>query len=466
MKGLKVILIGILLLPFSTIAQQQDSLYLGYEEYLEMVKAYHPLVKQANLIRDKGAADLLKARGGFDPKIEAGYERKDFKDTRYYDLFNSTFKIPTWYGVELKAKFEKNEGYYLNPQNKVPDDGLFAAGISIPLGQGLFINDRMAALKKAKVYREQTLVDQQLAVNEVLYDASIAYFEWYTKFGELDLYRNFIENAEIRYSGILKSYELGDKPAIDTLEANIQIQDRKLSLTQAELEFYKASLKLGTYLWAENNTPLELKEEVYPTANFQEESLTALALLFEESLEDHPKIRSLEYKVDILEYDRRLKANKLLPKFNVEYNFLSAEPELLRSFVNENYKLGFNFSIPIFLRKERGDLQASKIKLENAELDVVSQELELRNKIKALREQYKSYQEQVVMINTLVDNYTTMLNAEERKLQLGESSIFFVNTREKSLIASRIKQIAIKQKLWNTRAELKRVLAVFQVATN
>jgi len=187
MKGLKVILIGLLLLPFSTMAQQQDSLYLGYEEYLEMVKAYHPLVKQANLIRDKGAADLLKARGGFDPKIEAGYERKDFKDTRYYDLFNSTFKIPTWYGVELKAKFEKNEGYYLNPQNKVPDDGLFAAGISIPLGQGLFINDRMAALKKAKVYREQTLVDQQLAVNEVLYDASIAYFEWYTKFGELDL---------------------------------------------------------------------------------------------------------------------------------------------------------------------------------------------------------------------------------------------------------------------------------------
>jgi len=42
MKGLKVILIGLLLLPFSTMAQQQDSLYLGYEEYLEMVKAYHP----------------------------------------------------------------------------------------------------------------------------------------------------------------------------------------------------------------------------------------------------------------------------------------------------------------------------------------------------------------------------------------------------------------------------------------
>jgi len=464
MKGLKLRFLCLLLVPLFGIAQQQDSLYLGYEEYLEIVKAYHPLVKQANLIGDEGVAKLLKARGGFDPKIEAGYERKDFNNTRYYDLFNSTFKIPTWYGVELKAKFEKNEGYYLNPQNKVPNDGLFAAGISIPLGQGLFINERMAALKKAKVYRQQTRVDQQLEVNEILYEASLAYFEWFTTFRELNIYQNVIDNAEIRYSGILKSHELGDKPAIDTLEANIQIQDRKLSLKQAELDFFKASLKLGTFLWAEENTPVEIKEQVYPTQDFQNESLASLELLFDLELEDHPKIRSLGYKVNILEYDKKLKANKLLPKIDLEYNYLSGEAELLRSFVNENYKIGVNFSIPVFLRKERGDLQSSKIKLANAELELVSQELELRNKISALREQYSSYQEQVIMINTLVDSYAKMLNAEERKLQLGESSVFLVNTREKSLISSRLKQISIKQKLWNTRAELKRVLVVFQAS--
>ena len=452
----------LLLLPFLGLAQEQDSLYIGFDEYLEMVKTYHPVVKQARLISDRGAAELLQARGGFDPKLEAGYDRKDFKGTEYYDLFNSTFKIPTWYGVELKAKFEKNEGYYLNPQNTVPDDGLFAAGISVPIGQGLFINDRMAALKKAKAYRQQTVADQQLAVNEILFNASVAYFEWFTRFKELSLYRNFIENAEIRYEGILKSHELGDKPAIDTLEANIQIQDRKLSLEQAELDFYKASLKLGTFLWAEQNTPLEIREEVYPTPNFQEESFEALGLLFSEDLEDHPKIRSLSFKVDILEVDRRLKANKLLPKLDLEYNYLSAEPELLRSYVNDNYKFGFNFSIPIFLRKERGALQASKLKLENAELELVSQELELRNKIRALKEQYTSYLQQVIMINDLVESYTIMLAAEERKLQLGESSIFLVNTREQKLISARLKQLSIKQKLWDTSAELKRVLAVFE----
>lgn len=462
MKAGKLKLWWLLFLPLFSLAQQQDSLYLEFEDYLEMVKMYHPVVKQARLIGEQGEAGLLKARGGFDPKIEAGYDRKDFKDTRYYDLFNSTFKIPTWYGVELKAKFEKNEGLYLNPQNNVPDEGLFAAGISIPLGQGLFINERMAALKKAKAYRQQTRAEQQMAVNEILYEASLAYFDWFTKYRELYLYLNFIENAEVRYSGILKSHRVGDKPAIDTLEANIQIQDRKLSLEQARLEFFKASLKLGTFLWAEENTPLEIREEVFPAPDLQEDYLATLELLSEENLESHPKIRSLNYKVEILEFDKRLKANKLLPKIDLEYNYLSGEPELLRSYVNENYKFGINFSIPVFLRKERGELFASRLKLENAELDLVSEELKLRNKIRALREQYASYREQVEMIDALVESYTTMLNAEERKMELGESSVFLVNTREKGLISVKIKQISIQQKLLNTRAELKRVLAGFE----
>ncbi|APG61350.1 transporter [Christiangramia salexigens] len=454
--------VWLIFLPLFGLAQQQDSLYLGFEEYLEMVKMYHPVVKQAKLLGERGEADLLKARGGFDPKLEAGYNRKDFKDTRYYDLFNSTFKVPTWYGVELKAKFEKNEGVYLNPQNKVPEEGLFAAGISVPVGQGLWINERMAALKKAKAYRQQIRADQQLAVNEILYEASLAYFEWFAKYKELYLYENFIENAERRYNGILKSYRAGDKPAIDTLEANIQIQDRGLSLEQAQLEFFKASMNLGTFLWADENTPLELQEQVYPSPKLGEDIMNSGGLYFEEELAGHPKLRSLEYKLEILEFDKKLKANKLLPKLDLEYNFLSGDPDILRSYVNENYKIGFNFSIPLFLRKERGDLKLSQLKLENAELELMSQELQLRNKIRSLREQFASYLEQVEMINALVDSYTSMLKAEERKLELGESSVFLVNTREKSLISARLKQIAIKQKLWDTRAELKKVLALYE----
>jgi len=458
----KTLLIALLLLPVLQYGQTQDSIVLNFEEYLQMVKTFHPVVRQARLKADLGDAELLKARGGFDPKIEANYDRKDFKDTQYYDLFNAAFKIPTWYGVELKAKFEQNEGFYLNPQNTVPDDGLFAAGISVTIGQGLFINERMAALQQAKAYQQQSIADQQLAVNKVLYEASVAYFDWISAYRELKLYNNFIENAQFRYDGILSSFEVGDKPAIDTLEADIQIQDRKLSLEQARLKFFKASQQLGTYLWAENNTPLVIRERVYPEDALFENSTIPSEFLSDTEIATHPKIRSLEYKVEILEFDRRLKANKLLPKLDLEYNFLSGDPDILRSFANENYKVGVNFSIPLFLRKERGDLQKSKIKLQDAELELYSEQLNLQNKIRGLKEQFLSYQEQVLMINQLVENYEIMLNAEERKLQLGESSVFLVNTREKSLISAKLKQISVQEKLWNTRAELTQVLAILE----
>ena len=54
-------LVAFLLLFSSAIctAQIEDSLTLGFTEYMAMVKKYHPLVKQANLLLDEGEIKLL-----------------------------------------------------------------------------------------------------------------------------------------------------------------------------------------------------------------------------------------------------------------------------------------------------------------------------------------------------------------------------------------------------------------------
>jgi hypothetical protein len=93
-------------------------------------------------------------------------------DTEYYSILNSSFKIP-WYGIEIKAGFDQNEGYYLNPENTVPNAGLTSLGISVPLGQGLFINQRMADLRKAKM--QMQLGQAGLQAIAVLYDASVCF---------------------------------------------------------------------------------------------------------------------------------------------------------------------------------------------------------------------------------------------------------------------------------------------------
>jgi hypothetical protein len=58
----------------------------------------------------------MMARGGFDPKSKST-GRKQFK-TQNITPLNSSFKIPTWYGVEIKASFDNNEGIYLNPETQ------------------------------------------------------------------------------------------------------------------------------------------------------------------------------------------------------------------------------------------------------------------------------------------------------------------------------------------------------------
>ncbi len=165
-------------------AQEKVESVMTLSEYLGYVKKYHPIVKQANLVINNSEAKLLKARGAFDPKIEVDFDKKQFKEKEYYNKLNAAFKIPTYYGLEFKANFENNDGLYLNPESNVPTDGLYAAGVSASLLKGLLINKRMASLKQAKFFMNQAKEDQQILVNEILYNASLSYFNWLKTYNE------------------------------------------------------------------------------------------------------------------------------------------------------------------------------------------------------------------------------------------------------------------------------------------
>ena len=100
---------------------------------------------------------------------------------------------------------------------------------------------------------------------------------------------------------------------------------------------------------------------------------------------------SLGYKLEGLEVDTKLKANKLLPRIDVEYNFLSQTPEIARTFNTAEYKGGVNLSFPLFLRKERGDLKLARLKMQDTEFEMDATRVNLGNKINALKQELESY---------------------------------------------------------------------------
>jgi outer membrane protein TolC len=458
---MKSILIGFLLFGFS-VWSQNTSKELTYNEFLGYVKKYHPLVKSANLEINQAQANLMMARGGFDPKIEVDFEQKKFKDNQYYSILNSSFKIPTWYGVEIKAGFDNNEGIYLNPENTVPNQGLTSLGISVPLGQGLFINQRMADLRKAKIQVKLSQAERNLMAVSVLYDASVAYFNWKRNHTEVNLYQMYLTNANIRYGGIAKSIEQGDKPAIDSVEAGIIVRNRKLSLEESQLKLAKAKLELANFLWLENNVPLELQDDIIPEENLvltiKETLRTNDLMLDNPSLDNHPKINALEQKIEMLEVDRKLKANMLLPKIDLGYSYLS-EPRYFDNYRFQDYKVGVNFYFPLFLRKERGSLQLAKFKLQDVKFDLDLERVSLKNKIKAQQTEISSLEKQKQLIDNLVVDYNTMLSSEERLFTFGESSIFLINTRENNLVSAQLSKLLIENRYFDSNAKLFKIMA-------
>lgn len=459
----RFILLVSLFFSCSFFAQDRTSV-LQFDEFLGYVKTYHPIVKQANLVIDESLAKLMQARGAFDPKIEIDYDRKKFKNTDYYNKLNATFRIPTWYGIELKANFEEADGSFLNPEATFPQDGLYSAGVSFSVAQGLFINKRMASLKQAKFYREQAKVDKDILINNVLYDASVVYFNWLKAYNEMQVFESFLENAKIRFNGIKQSVVVGDKAAIDSIEARITVNNRQLNLEKTKVNFMKATLELSNFLWLEDNVPVELQPNVIPDVKTElliDKTLEVSELNLEGfNIESHPKVQSLNYKYKSLNIEKRLKRNNLLPKIVLEYNFLTETPEVINSFNTINYKSGLNVNFPLFLRKERGDLKLTRLKMKDVEYDIYNSKLTIENKINATQRELESYIIQNDLTQIIVTDYIHLVNAEERKFALGESTLFLVNSRESKLIDAKLKAIELENKFYVTKALLFKNIAI------
>ncbi len=467
---MKPLLLMLLFLALPLHGQSLDDRVLSLEEYLGWVKKFHPVAQQANLGIAMGEANLLKSRGAFDPKIEIDYDRKKFKETEYYDKLNAVFKIPTWYGIELKGKFDQNRGAYLNPEAFLPQEGLYSAGISFSLAEGLWINDRMAQLKQAKLFQQQSIAERDLLINQLLLDASVAYFEWWNAHKELEVFTDFYRNAETRLNAVKRSIEAGDKPGIDSTEASVTLQSRKLGLTEVQLKKLKTGLQLSNFLWMDGEVPLEISDSAIPQEMSSDvvQNLLLNNLTDEEdsSLLNHPKMRSLQLKLDQLTVEKQLKVNKLLPQIDLEYNFYSERVEDFNSFSTSNYYAGLNVSIPLFLRKERGDLNLARFKVQDVRWEVLGTRLQLSNKIKASKAEIESYVEQVDLMEQIVANYRMLVVAEERKFDLGESSLFLVNTRENGFIESKLKQLQLTSKLFESQARLFNVMALNTLETD
>lgn len=445
---MKPILIALVLFFSTNILGQTDSLLLTYEQFLQQIYENHPIAKQINIQRDEAAQYLRKARGGFDPKVGADWDYKNFDKKNYYNILNAYLKVPIWSDISIEAGYNYTDGSFLNPENNLPQAGQAYLGIKVPLLNGLWTSERRTTLEQAKLLLGASEAEIRALLNDLLYKAGKTYWDWVKVYNELLVVEESLEAANVQFEATKSSFIQGDKPAVDTLKSFIQIQERRVLLANKLIEVQNAARLVSSYLWSANEQPLVLQEGTAPVA-LQQLAMQPLAEeLLDNSinqLQQHPDILMYDFKLQDLDLERKLKVNNLMPKLDLKYNFLSTEhvdffPVSAAAPV-QNYKLGVQFSMPIFIRKERADLELVKLKLKSTRYKQDAKRRDLQIKIENYFNEVQNFATQTTAIEAMVVNYSALLEVERVKFSIGESSVFMVNTRENQLLDAQMKLI-------------------------
>ncbi|MGB3184198.1 MAG: TolC family protein [Cyclobacteriaceae bacterium] len=432
---------------------------LTYDEYIGVVLANHPVISQADLLIDQAEARLLQARGNFDPKIESDYRFKQYEEKEYYNNWYSALKIPLYVPVDLKVSYEQNRGVFLNPENTVPEDGLWALGVSIPVLQGLVTDERRTTLRRANLFAEMARADQQKAISKALSGAAKDYWDWYFAYYQYRLFQENEQLADFRFQAVRQQVLNGDKAAIDSVEAKIALQTRNISTRQASVELLNAVLRLNLNLWNSDREPVYLSTEAVPgEQDIFDLRESILDDLLESALENHPELVSIRLKGNSLELEKRLYRNQLLPEAMLEYNLLSNSQRQFEGggeplFFN-NYKLGATVSWPVFMRKSRGKLAEARVKIDQNLLERTYTGRDVLNRITMGYNNLINYNQLLDLQQEAVANYEILVRGENIMFENGESSLFLVNSRENKLVEARLKSLKLQTDQGKALAEL------------
>lgn len=435
-----LVLLLLCFLPMAVLAQSTSQ--LSFETYLSWIKAYHPVSKQAELVVKQGKARLQQARGGFDPILEGQTAKKDFDGKNYYVHEQYGLRVPTWFGIEVLGEYDRGQGVFLDPMRSTPADGLYRAGLSMPVGAGLFIDKRRAELRKGQIYRDAALVERQAMLNDLMYEAGKAYWEWAQAYAELQVYQQAYDISNDVLKGVILAARYGDRAAVDTLEALIQRDNWAQRLREGQMKYFESGYALSVFLWTEDGLPLELKPEVTP------DSLSAqlrLPTFNADFINNHPEYRLYDFKLQQLNIERRLALEYLKPKIDLKYYALNqtTRPELTPF---QGQQTGISVRFPLFLRSERGQLNIIRLSTASTSWEQDLKANELKQKQLRIAMQKEQLDELARTQIGLVGQTILLLDAEKTRFSTGESSIFILNQREVAVVNTRLKLLEMQMK--------------------
>ena len=434
-----------------------DCPVLELETFLRRVLRTSPQARSLRLADDRATAELLDARGGFGPRLVSGYEYKTQADKAKLNVLRSGLRQPLNLPMSptLKVDYRRGLGSSTDPSVVTSRAGETRVGVSLSPLAGLFTDKRRAALDKARLGPRRARAQQAKARNKLLRDATYAFWDWVGARRKLEIARDLLELARRREALITRRARAGEVPAIDSVEAQRITAGREGTLADAIRAATQKRVTLATFLWGDEGAPKAARYAPPPVPSDSTLEPIRMAAAVDTALARRPTLRTLDVKQRQARIEQSLARSRLRPKLKLEAQAVSYDESPLDV---TDVKVGLQIEQPLFFRSGRSGAEKARIKTRELDFEQDITEQKVRADVEAAVVALRQARQRARSARRSVTLARRLREAEQRRFDRGQGTLFRLNRREQSLASAR-------RTLVSARIDVLRARATYRWAT-
>ena len=430
---------------------------LTLDTFLRRMLRTSPQARSLRLAGDRAAAELLGARGGFGPRLVSGYEYKTQADKAKLDVLRSGLRQPLNLPMSptLKVDYRRGLGSSIDPSVATSRVGETRVGLSVSPLAGLFTDKRRAALDKARLAPRRARAQQATERNALLRDATYAFWDWVEARRKLEVARDLLALARRRQALVTRRARAGEAPAIDSVEAAQITASREGAVADAVRAAEQTRVTLATFLGGGDEAPASFRYAPPPVPPDSTLETIRVEGAVDTALARRPALRALDVKQEQARIERSLAQSRLRPDLKLEAQAVSYDESPLNM---TDVKVGLEIDQPLFFRRDRSDAEKARIRTRELDFERDRTEQTVRADVEAAVVALRQAQRRVRTARRSVALARRLREAEQRRFDRGEGTLFRLNQREQSLATAR-------RELVTARIDVLRARATYRWAT-
>lgn len=422
---------------------------VSLDMFLKRVLRTSPQAQSFRLADDRAAAQLLDARGGFSPRFVSGYEYKTQSSKAKLNVLRSGLRQPLNLPLSptLKVDYRRGRGSSIDPSVKTSAVGETRIGVSVSPLQGLFAGKRRAALRKARLAPRRARARQAKKRNTLLRDATYAFWDWVGARRKLEITRDQLQLARRRQALVTRRARAGEAPAIDSTEAARITAGRRGAVADARSAAQQKRIALTTFLGERAGGSFRYAPPPMPS-DFASGTLRTEAAV-DTALARRPVLQVLAAKQRQARIEQNLARGRRWPDLKLEAQAISYEEG---PFNLSDIKVGFKIDQPLLFRSERSGAEKAQIKTRRLGLKRDRTEQKVEADVKKAAVAVRQAQRRLQSARRSVKFARRLQQAEQRRFEEGQGTLFRLNKREQSLAKARKRRVEARVEVLRARA--------------